>query len=525
MPDFDTIVIGSGAGGLAAAVALSNAGQRVLVLEQHDLPGGWCHSFWLDGFRFSPGVHYVGGLREGGGLRAVLEGLGVGGDIAFYEMNPDGYDHVVVAGERFDIPAGRDRFEERLTDRFPREAANIRRLFARMLAVDREMGRLQSLRGPASLLGLPFKAPNALRFGWRSAASIIRGSVTDPFLRAILEVRAGDHGMCPTRVPFAQHVAVEAHYWDGAWYPKGGGAAFPRALLKRLRANGGELRVRTRVRRVVLDARRAVGVELENGDVVRADRVISNADAWTTYGQLVGDEHLSERLRRRVKRLEPSLSALSLFLGVEMDVRAAGIDSGNFWVLPNADVSGAYRFAERGDLHGDGELPALFVTSPTVKDPRPNAGDRHSIEAFTFVPYDPFSGWAGSETGARDAEYASFKAALTERMLSAVERVVPGVRECATLCELGTPLTNAHYVNAHRGNLYGTAKTLTQLGPFAMPLVTEIDGLYHCGASTIAHGVLGALFSGLVTAGRVLKTPWRALLDEGRGGEVALRNA
>ena len=65
MEDFDTIVIGSGAGGLTAAVALANSGQKVLVLEQHYLPGGWTHSFPLEGYQFSPGVHYLGELQPG----------------------------------------------------------------------------------------------------------------------------------------------------------------------------------------------------------------------------------------------------------------------------------------------------------------------------------------------------------------------------------------------------------------------------------------------------------------------------
>ena len=73
---WDTIVIGSGPGGLTAALALACKGQRVLVLEQHYLPGGWCQSFTLGGYRFSPGVHYLGDLGPGGGAAQALRGAG-----------------------------------------------------------------------------------------------------------------------------------------------------------------------------------------------------------------------------------------------------------------------------------------------------------------------------------------------------------------------------------------------------------------------------------------------------------------
>jgi phytoene dehydrogenase-like protein len=88
--DYDVIIIGSGAGGLAAAVPLAQAGQRVLVCEQHEVPGGWTHSFTLQGYRFSPGVHYIGEVQPGGSLRRVYEGLGVSQDLEFCELNPDG---------------------------------------------------------------------------------------------------------------------------------------------------------------------------------------------------------------------------------------------------------------------------------------------------------------------------------------------------------------------------------------------------------------------------------------------------
>jgi len=74
--EYDVIVIGSGAGGLAAAVPLAQSGMRVLVCEQHEIPGGWTQTFTLNGYRFSPGVHYIGELAPGGSLRRIYEGLG-----------------------------------------------------------------------------------------------------------------------------------------------------------------------------------------------------------------------------------------------------------------------------------------------------------------------------------------------------------------------------------------------------------------------------------------------------------------
>ena len=526
MADWDVVVIGSGAGGLSAAVALSNIGKRVLVLEQHYLPGGWTHSFSLKGHKFSPGVHYIGQMQEGGAARELFEGLGVGGDLEFCELNPDGYDHVVFEDEVFDIPRGREKFMQRLIERFPDEKKGIEQYFQLMLKMYQGLTKAGDIRGLLDGAKLIYKAPVVVFKGLKPASKIIDKHVKDVKLKAILEARSGDHGISPTRVPFAQHVAIEGHYWEGAWYPKGGGGSIPKAFISRLKKNGGEIRVKTRVKEIIIEGvgkrRRAVGVRLQDGEEIRANCVISNADAWVTYNDLVGRANLSKRLAKRITRLEPSVSALSLYLATDMDIDALGLDSGNYWILNDPDVDATYRFAEKEELAGEGKFPGAFLTVTTKKDPSKMKDGIHTMEAFIFVSYAPFKQWEGSQTEERPEKYSEFKQGLIERMFDTIEGVVPGLRDNLVLCELGTPLTNVHYVNSYRGNLYATAKSKQQIGLGALPINTEIAGLYHCGQSTAAHGVLGVMATGLMAASRISGKEMGELLIHGEAGKIRL---
>lgn len=241
--DCDAVVVGSGAGGLAAALALARSGLSVQVLEQHYLPGGWCHSFVLGGYRFSPGVHYVGNLGERGRLRKIYEGLGIAGELVFLELNPDGYDHILIEGEpRFDIPAGEMRYQDRLLERFPHESGGIDGYFRLMDRLD--LGSLGH-QGPG--LAGPLKIPFVLAQGTRPLARVLESTIGDPRLRTILAMpAAGDYGLAPSRAPAVLHAAVTSHYLNGAWYPRGGGFAIPRAFSRGIRRAGGKVRLRAR---------------------------------------------------------------------------------------------------------------------------------------------------------------------------------------------------------------------------------------------------------------------------------------
>jgi phytoene dehydrogenase-like protein len=500
MSRWDTIVIGSGAGGLTAALALARAGQRVLVLEQHYLPGGWTHSFSLEGYRFSPGVHYIGELGPGGPIRALYEGLGLSQDLEFCELNPDGYDHFLIGGERFDVPKGHDRYFERLAARFPHEREGLKRYFGTVRRIVDETLACEELLGFPRVLLVPFKAPTLARHGLRTQGALLDDTIRDPLLRAILGAQSGNHGLPPERVSLPLHARMITHYYDGGYYPRGGAKRIPMAMIKALRRRGGAIRLRARVRRILIEQGRVAGVELSTGERIDARSVVSNADPAVTFGRLVPAPH-GERERRKARRMEYSVSLLSVFCATDLDLSAMGLDSGNYWWYRDSDVGGTYGRIARA-LPAEGRVDGLFLTVTTLKDPGHRPHGHHTLEMFTFVPWAPFARWAGSSP--RPGEYTDLKERLGDAMIAAAENIIPGLSRSITFRAVGTPLTSDFYCETYRGASYGTAKTPLQVGPFSFPIRTSVPGLYCCGASTISHGVAGASASGLLAAREIL---------------------
>jgi all-trans-retinol 13,14-reductase len=514
MEKYDSIIIGSGVGGLAAAICLARAGQKVLVLEQHYVPGGWSHSFTIGGQRFSPGVHYVGQVEEGESTDTLYRGLGIANDIVFFRMNPNGYEHCHIGNEIIDLPQGLDNLKKKLSERFPKEQAKIREYLTLINNVNVELQKIPKLKGWWQKITVPFRTKNFGKTALFSVKRVLGWYVKDPMAQAVLNIQCGDHGLPPERACFPVHCAVLSHYFEGGFYPMGGGGGIVKAMTNTLKRHKGEVRVKQTVEKIIIENNKAVGVKLADGSLIYADTIISNADPSITYLKLVGKENLGKKLVEKLEKTAYSVTSLILFLTLDMDVTLHGMDSGNIWLLRNEDMDGAFRELMEKNVEEGDDFPAVFISCTTLKDPVSFNGKYHNFEIVTYINYDNLNDF-GELEDYHSPQYFAFKEKVTNKMLNTLEKVLPGVRDHVIQAEVGTPKTNEFYINSTKGNVYGTEKTLKNVGPFAYKVTSEIENLYLCGASTLSHGVAGATYSGVNAASAILKChPDELIIDD-----------
>ena len=524
---FDTIIIGSGVGGLSTAICLARAGQKVLVLEQHDVPGGWCHSFYLNGHRFTPGVHYVGLMEKGQSTALLYEGLGIANELCVFRMNPAAYEHAYIGEERFDFPGNFEELMDKLIEKFPKEEKNIKKYLNLVRNVSAELQLLPNVEGFWQHLTIPFRTKNMGKYALFTLKRVIDWHIKDPLLKKILNIQFGDHGLAPGKASFPLHCAVMDHYFNGGFYPCGGGGAIVKAMTNEIKKNNGLVKTQQAVKKILLEdgnTKTAIGVELQSGEKIFAKCIVSNADPNTTYQKLIGKENLSKSLRKKLSNTAYSCTSLMLFLTVDIDLRAAGMDSGNIWMMPDKDLDAVYEKMMLPDMTNANAFEGMFISCTTLKDPSSFDGKHHSIEAITYLDYKIFEKFSG-ESERRSTEYINFKELLKEKMLKTLEKVLPNIRKHIVHQELGTPITNEYYINSTRGSVYGTEKKLTQIGPFAYKAKSEIKNLYLCGASIVSHGVAGAGYSGVQTAGEILNKTQNELLKNDGNQNIQIYEA
>ncbi len=484
---------------MTTAATLAKLGRRVLVLEQHVIPGGFTQTFKRPGHHWDVGVHIVGEMTERSFAGRLLADL-TDGRLAWESVGPVYDEFNFPDGFTIQFPDSPEAFRETLIEFFPHQRQGIDEYLSLVRRASRASGQNFQMRALPRYLasGRRQRAADAAHpHVSATTQSVLESLVDDPQLRSVLAAQWGYYGVPPSRSSFAMHALMVRHFLHGAYYPVGSAASMAPALLQTVADASGWTAVRRTVERIDVKRRRVAGVTLDDGTTIESRQVFSAAGAIPTASMLGDDapDAWSDAYR------EPGPAHLSLYLGFSgVDVASNGAKRYCQWYYESWDTETiGWDIAPDREL---GSAPVLFCSFPSIKDPQhdPGPDQRHTGEAITFVPWEPFSAWKDSRWQRRGPEYDEFKARLTDALLGQYRDSYPGLAPHVQHAELSTPVSTHHFTYAPHGSIYGLSTEPERFGDDTLLPATSISGLYLSGADVSTPGIAGALMGGLVAA-------------------------
>jgi len=491
----DVVVIGAGLGGLAAAAVLARGGLRVLLLERHNVPGGYATSFVRNRFEFEVALHELSGIGTPGNrglLYESLDALGVAGKVEFLPV-PDLY-RSVFPGLDITLPPGREAYVARLCDRFPREADGIRRFMNRAFDLHGELVAFQRNRGPGNPLTAPARMKNTVRYLPVTWGQVLGRDVKDPAARAVLSQYWGYFGLPPSQASYLYFAnALAGYVLHGASFVKGRSQALSAAFLSVLEEAGGAFRMSCGVRRVRVAGGRVTGVVTDPGEEIPARFVVSNADPVTTCRDLIGAENVPPSFFRQLRSRTLAVSTLNVYLGIARSMEDLGIRDHEVFVNRTLDHERQFRGALGLNVPEGFALTCYNAVWPEISPP-----DTSIVVLTAPMMGEPW-------TRVAPHEYVDTKNRIADGMLALAEEVVPGLRDAVEEVEVSTPLTNMRYAGTLGGSIYGFAQPAHDHTVLRIPQRGPVEGLYFAGAWTRPGGGFEpAMMSGEQAGGQIL---------------------
>jgi phytoene dehydrogenase-like protein len=501
---YHSIIIGGGHNGLVCAATLARANKSVLVLEAaSELGGAARNREFAPGFKVSAGAHLLHALPAElisdldlarHGLKFAAQSLPThalsvdGKSLRLGDQQVDGTGisaKDAAAYTRFS--AAMNRYTAALLPIFqmvpPRLVAETwaqKVVFMKMAWQIRRLGR-HDMRELLRVIGMNMY--DLLDEYFESEQ--LKGALA---LDAVLGAEWGPRAPGTVLTYLYRLAGMSGGKGLGVAQPLGGMGSVVAAIAASAKSAGAELRTSVRVKRIVVEADRACGVELESGEVIRAEHVISNADPRKTFLSLLGTSHLDTGFVRKVNHLRASGRAGKLHLALKgLPVfNGLGAKALGDRLLIASSMNYLERAFNPSKYHEYPDEPALEISIPTVRDPALASNGQQVLSAVVqFLPYD--------NSVDRDAN----RARCLESILSMLERHAPGIRSLITHAELLTPydieqefgITGGHWHHAAMGfDQFFFIRPL----PGAAQYRTPVDGLYLCGAGCHpGGGVMG----------------------------------
>lgn len=487
---FDAVVIGSGFGGLAAAIRLQTAGYKTLLLESRDKPGGRAYVFEDDGFKFDAGPTVITDptcleeLFEGSG-RKMSDYVTLIPITPFYQLRWE--DGVV-----FDYVNDQESLDRQIAKLCPDDVDGYRKF--------RDYSEKLLEEGYVKLGHVPFPdfrsmirvAPQLVKLkSYRSVYDIVARFIKDDHLRQAFSFHSLLVGGNPfqTSAIYALIHALERRW--GVWFAKGGTGALILGLVKLFNDLGGTMRLNSPVLRIDTDNGNVTGVTTRDGTSIVSQIVVSNADVVHTYRDLLSQTPSAKKTTNSLLKKRYSMSLFVIYFGLRREHPE----------LKHHIVMFGQRYRELiREIFKGPRLPddfSLYLHAPSVTDPSLAPAGSSAYYVLSPVPH---LGSAKIDWSVEGPRYRDKILAYLE------EQIIPDLRKDLVTCRIFTPDDFKTDLNAHLGSAFSLEPILTQSAYFrAHNQDSAIKGLFLVGAGTHpGAGVPGVIGSAKATANVIL---------------------
>lgn len=482
------IVIGSGFGGLAAAIRLASKGFEVELFEKRDKLGGRAYVYEQNGFKFDGGPTVITApflfdeIFEAAGRRREDYITFVPCD-PFYRI----FDHT---GRSFNYNGDEQFILQQIEQWNPADRDGYQQFMATTKAIF-DKGFVELADKPfLSFTDMLRVAPDLIKLqSYLSVYKYASKFMQDDFLRRCFSF----HPLLVGGNPFdSPSIYAMIHYLEREWgihYAIGGTGAIVAALGRLFEELGGKIHLNAEVAEIVVTGRRAIGVRLADGTILRADHVVSNADVAFTYRNMIPEAYRRKYSNRKIERMKYSMSLFVIYFGTKKRY----LDS----KLAHHNIILGQRYKELLDDIFKRKVLAkdfsLYLHMPTITDPSIAPPGHESFYVLSPVPH----------LGA-DIDWTTAAKPYRDAIMQFLEdNYLPDLQANIVAEHTIDPLHFQNTLNSYLGSAFSVQPTLTQSAWFRPHNRSEdFDNLYFVGAGTHpGAGLPGVLSSAKIVEG------------------------
>jgi len=480
------VVVGAGFGGLASAIRLGARGFRVTLVERLDQPGGRARVFEQDGFTFDAGPTVVTAPFLFDELWTLC-GRDRADDVELVPVDPF-YRIRFNDGTAFNYTGDTEEMKQEIARFSEEDVAGYERFLEKSEEIFEvgfeELGHVpfQNLSDMLRIVPAMMKLESH-----RTVHSLVSKYISHPKIRKVLSFHPLLVGGNPFSTTSIYTLIAHLERKWGVWYAMGGTGSLVQGLSGLIDDLGGTQRYGVEVDEIMVENGRASGVQLDTGETIPADLVVSNADVGWTYSELIAPEHRTTWTDRKVENMDYSMSLFVWYFGTDRMYE----DVEHHTILLGPRYKGLLDdIFDHKDLADDF---SLYLHRPTKTDPSMAPEGHDAFYVLSPVPH--------LESGVDwRAQAEPYRQAVEDYL---AETILPNLGDHLVTSRMLTPQEFLDDYKSLKGAAFSVEPKLTQSAWFRPHNKSEdVEHLYFAGAGT--HP--GAGMPGVLSSARVLDT-------------------